>query len=279
MSDGLLSAAKGEVGGGLMSCETAMTPGIDVVVVWDFDNTMVDANTDTFVFECLAPEILEKEIYLSELQWTARMNHALSLLPAAGVSPKQVLECAARAPLPDDTASALRLIRDCPRAVSAVISDANTLYIDAVLREHKLGDAFEAGILSNPASIVSVEASTVAEESPSSPRVLSRLAVSPFCPALHENHGCRACSANMCKGELVRELQARPAYASATFVYVGDGSNDFCGCRQLPSGGRVLARTGFALAKKLESSAVAASVTLWASPLELLQALKSILAS
>lgn len=205
------------------------------------------------------------------------MDRALSLLPAAGVSPEQLLGCVAKAPLPDDTALALRLIRDSPRAVSAVVSDSNTLYIDAVLREHQLTDAFEAGIQTNPASIVAVEPSGAVEESAPDRRVLSKLSVSPFCPALHDDHSCTACSSNMCKGELVRELQAKPDFAAATFVYVGDGSNDLCGCRQLRTGSHALARSGFSLAKKLRSAAIPATVTQWDIPRDLLQALKTIL--
>lgn len=231
---------------------------------------------DTIPFECLAPELLEREIYQSRLPWTARIDHALSLLPAAGISPQQVLDCVAKAPLPDETATALQLIRDSSRVVSAIVSDANSLYIDAVLQKHNLEDAFEGGIQTNPASIVSVEATGAAEESAPASRVRSRLSVSPFCPVLHDNHGCAACNANMCKGELVRELQKRPGFASATFIYVGDGSNDFCGCLQLRPGSHVLARAGFALAKRLQGSDIAATVTNWASPSDLLRAINSI---
>jgi pyridoxal phosphate phosphatase PHOSPHO2 len=229
---------------------------------------------DLVGFASLAPDILAREISGSNLAWTARIDRALALLPAAGVSPEQLLSCVAQAPLPREVAATLRLIRDAPHAVSAIISDANSLYIEAVLRENWLLDAFEAGIQTNPAAIVA--ATGLGDDScDASGCVTRRISVSPFCPTLHTPHNCATCSANMCKGELVRELMEK--YRDATFVYVGDGGNDLCGCRQLPRGSHALPREGYPLARKLAKIPIQASVANWHSPAALFETVQRVL--
>jgi pyridoxal phosphate phosphatase PHOSPHO2 len=88
--------------------------------------------------------------------------------------------------------------------------------------------------------------------------------VSPFCPTLHTPHDCATCSGNMCKGKLMRELMEK--YRDASFVYVGDGGNDLCGCRQLPCGSHALRLEGYPLARKLKKFSIQASVANWHPP-------------
>jgi pyridoxal phosphate phosphatase PHOSPHO2 len=149
------------------------------------------------------------------------------------------------------------MVHAAPHAVSAILSDANTLYIDAVLRKANLADAFEAGIVTNPARIL-----------PQMDDVASRVTVSPFRAASgRAPHQCRACPVNMCKGDLVEGLFAR--YPDARFVYVGDGTNDLCPSRRLASDGTVLPRVGFALSEALLRTTIEAQVLPWESPVQL----------
>jgi pyridoxal phosphate phosphatase PHOSPHO2 len=228
---------------------------------------------DVAGFESLAPQLLD-EVYQSKRPWTERMDRAFSRLPAAGVTPEDLLRSVAQAPLPADIARALRLVHETPGAVSCILSDSNTLFIDAVLAENGLADVFEAGIQTNPATIVDV--SPAAGEASSEPVAAARrISVRPFCPAVRRPHRCSDCSANMCKGELVRETMAR--HAGGRFCYVGDGRNDFCGCRQLPEGSFALPRAGFPLARMLAREPIPARVAPWGSPAELLASIKNLI--
>jgi Putative Phosphatase len=93
----------------------------------------------------------------------------------------------------------MRLIRDEPLAVSAIISDASSLYIEAVLRENRLLDAFEAGIQTNPAAIITATGPRDGSWSASG-CVTRRIPVSPFCPTLHTPHDCATCQRKYVQG-------------------------------------------------------------------------------
>jgi pyridoxal phosphate phosphatase PHOSPHO2 len=240
-----------------------------LVVVWDFDQTIVSVNTDTFVFERLAPDILDSYIHSGSrsptTSWTSLMDAALELVARRGISADTVLETVSEAPLPVEIRDALALVRDAPHAVSAMLSDANTLYIDAVLTRWGLTDAFEAAIVTNPAHIV-----------PRTDSLSSRVTVTPFhAGSGRPPHVCTACPANMCKGDLFLELAAR--YPEARFVYVGDGANDLCPSKRLGVDGTVLPRVGYTLARKLATTQVCAQVRPWTTPCQLRESIQTVL--
>jgi pyridoxal phosphate phosphatase PHOSPHO2 len=63
-----------------------------LVVVWDFDHTMVDDNSDTWVFDVLAPAIKKEvmpKLRTPQACWTDIMDECLSRLPLT-VTPQEL---------------------------------------------------------------------------------------------------------------------------------------------------------------------------------------------
>lgn len=237
------------------------TDDVRVLFVWDFDRTIVLDNTDLLVFERLAPDMIEYVIRPRHSRgdlWTNVMDSALGVLAYdRRVNADNVLSTVASARLPTSTRDALCAIRDCPHAAAAMLSDANSLYIAAVLKEHCLEDVFDAGIFTNPARIV--QASNHCKHN------ITRVTVTPFNDGVAvPHHGCQRCPLNLCKGELLLKLAEK--YTRAIVVYVGDGSNDLCAADKVLHPGYVLPRAGFALHKILAKVRLNANVLPWASP-------------
>ncbi|XWS26397.1 hypothetical protein CRYUN_Cryun26dG0028800 [Craigia yunnanensis] len=93
-----------------------------------------------------------------------------------------------------------------------IISDANVFFIKAILKNHGLLDCFSE-INTNP-SYVDGE---------------GRLRVSPYLDFESSSHGCNICPPNMCKGLIIERIQASvSATRKKRFIYLGDGTADFC---------------------------------------------------
>jgi pyridoxal phosphate phosphatase PHOSPHO2 len=235
----------------LVRPKLAMDPPPAVLFVWDFDETIVLANTDTLVFERLCPSLLTSIVHgpPPRPSWTARMDTGLAALAARGHTPAAVIDAVAQAPLPADTRAALQAIAAHPRAASAILSDANSLYISAILDRADLNHAFAAGIFTNPARIVQADVAT----GPGLDHgAAERITVAPRCGdgvpgAVDGPHGCKRCSANLCKGKLLDALVKR--YDSPLVCYIGDGGNDACPAMRVRAGGVVMPRKGFTLEK------------------------------
>lgn len=229
--------------------------------VWDFDNTVVLDNTDTLVFQKLAPKVLARQRAIicksaGPHLWTTIISNGLMSLFEMGKTPEEILSAAADAFLPVETAAVLRRIASTPTARSVVLSDANTLFIHACLKKADLphDQVFEGGIFTNPATV---------EE----PGFISlRPFIDPNDP--EKQHKCNRCAANLCKGEVLQRI-IRDEYDSWRIVYVGDGGNDHCPVLRMGSEGVVLARKGFPLHRKVLERPPLAEVRLWDSPVEL----------
>jgi pyridoxal phosphate phosphatase PHOSPHO2 len=225
-----------------------------MLFVWDFDETIVLANTDTLVFERLSPSLLPEILNAASPRpsWTARIDAGLSTLAEQGHTPAAILAAAADAPLPPDTLAALTAIAAHPAAASAVLSDANSLYISSVLARARLDCArvFAAGIFTNPARIVPSDVPPGG--------AVKRVTVAPYCGERMHGcvvgpHGCPRCPKNICKGELLDALVARYGGGKSKVVvcYIGDGGNDACPAARVRAGGVVLPRKGFTLEHRI----------------------------
>lgn len=216
--------------------------------IFDFDHTLVDANTDILPFQKLEPDLLQhllhdKERY-KKIGWTGLVNYGLEELYKRKHSPEDILNSVAEAPLHTSTTTMIKRIHENSDTSAAIASDANSLYIEACLASKSLGNNFfEAGIFTNQATIDN-----------------GQIKVTPFA----SGHECSRCPLNMCKGEILRKLVAKK-YQGWTIVYTGDGGNDFCPATQIPEHGIVLARTGFSLEKAIDSNPelVQAQVIKW----------------
>ncbi|KIM69041.1 hypothetical protein SCLCIDRAFT_103543 [Scleroderma citrinum Foug A] len=197
------------------------------LVVFDFDWSMADQDTDRWIFEVHAPDIRRKIKNLEdEVQWTDLVAQSLEELHGRGKTR-------------DDIENALRIMPFHPAMVRAVtnlkastnttllcLSNANSAFISTILHAKGLENLFEE-IITNPASF-----------EPSGLLKLRRR-VDPTGP----QHQCKVgCSPNLCKGEELEAFLARHLPEYDRVIYVGDGENDFCPILRMRSQDMVLCR-------------------------------------
>ena len=233
------------------------------MVVWDFDWSLINENSDTWILEQLAPTLLTdlKKLQQTEPdrfgrgQWTALMDHLLTLLGTREKVTRGALERRlASIPFADENVACVRLAA-AAGCEQRILSDANEVYIDKILEARSLRGAFSA-VCTNAATY---------EDAGDGAEVLR---VAPFHPVDEAPHGCRKCPPNLCKGAVLDRwvAECRPR----RIIYVGDGSGDYCPATRLVEDDVVCARANYPLAKKLRKLAlnVADPVTLDAAVAE-----------
>lgn len=207
--------------------------------VFDFDHTLVDGNTDTWV-QGVRPELQAVKRGKHEC-WTDYMDRIFEHTHRAGCGHEELWAWMCRLQLYPQALRAVQAVAKCEWAHAIVISDSNSVFIDWILQQSGVRAAFRE-VLTNPAHFNS----------------RGRLCVQ-WC----HSHSCQLCasSPNMCKGALLRGyLECSHGYQQV--VYVGDGRGDLCPCLRLREEDTVVCRKDYSLAKSLaaEPSAVSAAV-------------------
>ncbi|KAI6032843.1 phosphatase phospho-type [Pisolithus orientalis] len=179
------------------------------LVVFDFDWSMADQDTDRWVFEVLAPDIRRKMKSLKdEIQWTDLVAQSLEELHQRGKT-KEDIEYALRImPFHPAMVRAISNLKNAfsPTTTFFCLSNANSVFISTILESKGLLNVFEE-IITNPASF-----EPSGEVDPTGPQHLCKV----------------GCSPNMCKGEELEAFLARHQPAYDRIIYIGDGANDFC---------------------------------------------------
>ncbi|CAE7032272.1 unnamed protein product [Symbiodinium sp. CCMP2456] len=176
------------------------------LLVWDYDWSLINTNSDTFVVEKLRPELMAHFRSPCSDGWTALMDRQMKALFDLGVSRGLVEQCVSSVPVFEENLLAVRRAAEA-EAAQIVLSDANTVFIEAFLQSAGLRSCFSE-IITNAAEF----------------NYDGCLHVRPF----HEGppHGCPLCPDNLCKGLVLRRLLAD--YRPQRVLYVGDGGGDFC---------------------------------------------------
>ena len=202
------------------------------LIVFDFDWSLVNENSDTYVVHALDPSgtiwaTAEKRL-TQGMQWTALMDWMAGELHAAGHTAADMQAALARLPVLPSALAALTLARQ-HGAEMRILSDANSVYIAWILDALGLADAF-AAVVTNPA-----EAGAD-----------GRLRIRAHQP-LDAPHGCPLCPTNLCKGAVMQTWldemrRGRDVPGDVRVGYVGDGGGDFCPCTRMGAGDSVFAR-------------------------------------
>ncbi|RKP40457.1 phosphatase phospho-type [Dimargaris cristalligena] len=208
------------------------------LAAFDFDWTLIDEDSDTFLLDTLSKPISEKfHAAVRESPWIYAINESTQALGRSGVSRARVEWALDKLQMKPAVVEMLHYIKE-QGADLYVISDANTFTIEHVLKRHGVLDLF-SGVVANPAEWTSMTASQ--------PPLLT---IKPYNPASGP-HGCtresvvvqgQTCTFNLCKGQVIARLIRQGGYRHT--VYAGDGANDFCPSCQLNSTDFVLPRTG-----------------------------------
>ncbi|GAB5371772.1 hypothetical protein AAMO2058_001608500 [Amorphochlora amoebiformis] len=229
------------------------TGGVRHVVVFDFDFSLINANSDMWILRRLIPKRAEQVLaQRNEIQWTKLMHKAAGVMHKEGVTPEAMKKKFAEIPFYKEMREAVYRMADQGHKIY-ILSDANTVYIESIL------DAFEGlskcfqHIYSNPAHFDST----------------GRLHIKPYHSS---SHGCKTCPVNLCKSVVLREILAAEGVdldskdeKGPRVLYVGDGGNDVCPARVLRKVDVVAARAKYRLDKILTENPADAILSRWAN--------------
>ncbi|WWC64507.1 uncharacterized protein I303_107117 [Kwoniella dejecticola CBS 10117] len=211
------------------------------LVVFDFDWSFVDQDTDRWVFEVLSTELRRllqsRKSAGSGMQCTPDVvNDTMKDLYEKGFKKEDILEALRILPFHPAMKRAVTSLQSRSKDTTFLcLSNSNEVYIGTILEKHGLSNLF-ADIITNPA-----------HWNPDAP---DHLIIGRRLPASEPPHGCGVgCLANMCKGD---ELDAYLASHGGKdsyekIVYVGDGGNDFCPLLRMRKGDLGLVRKGLEL--------------------------------
>ncbi|EPQ29326.1 uncharacterized protein PFL1_03081 [Pseudozyma flocculosa PF-1] len=234
------------------------------LIVFDFDWSLADQDTDRYVHEVLSPRLRAKLKQLkSSVQFTDLCSQLLvELHEVEGKSKDDVLNALRMLPMHPGMMRGVKALKQSANVDTTffLLSNSNQVYIDTILEHHNLlPPAFElfTEIVTNPATW-----------SPSGCLQLSRRI-----PASSPNqHACSVgCSPNMCKGDELEAFLSRHGGRQAfdRIIYVGDGGNDYCPVLRLGANDLALVRRYRGLETRIAREGnVKAGIRYWAGAWE-----------
>ncbi|WWC94946.1 hypothetical protein V866_001798 [Kwoniella sp. B9012] len=215
------------------------------LLVFDFDWSFVDQDTDRWVFEVLSTELRRllqtRKSAGTGMQCTPDVvNDTMKDLYEKGFKKEDVLEALRILPFHPAMKRAVTSLQARSKDTTFLcLSNSNEVYIGTILEKHGLTSLFSQ-IITNPA-----------HWNPSAP---DHLIIGRRLPADQPPHGCSVgCLANMCKGdELDTYLAANGGKDSFDkIVYIGDGGNDFCPLLRMRKQDLVLCRKNLELHERI----------------------------
>ncbi|ETV96630.1 hypothetical protein H310_10324 [Aphanomyces invadans] len=224
----------------------ATTKGL---VVLDYDWSLINDNSDTYIFQQVQPPLVGalRQLSSAGVQWTQAVDQTLAKLEC---TKETLIDVVAHIPVQDGMLDAVHLAHERGWDV-VIVSDANTVFIDSFLALHNLTSIIPR-VFTNPSSFQG-----------------NTLHVTPYHPLDQPPHGCPRCPTNMCKGSIVKHIKA--ATACSKILYVGDGGGDYCPvATELTSKDVVFARDGYELLRRIHQHPVQATVVPWNTGFDIL---------
>ena len=250
------------------------------LVIFDFDWSLINENSDTWVFEqlcpALYPELRELSCSTYKGRWTQLMDAMVEKMMSTpyNVTIDQLNEALCSIPVFSETLSAVKLAKENGCTVS-ILSDANGHYIRTILRYLGL-ESYISDVVTNHSMICYPDGPTC--DICPFPLPSARLHIGPYHTDL-EPHGCPLCPPNLCKG-IVLDRWRRDESCSVV-IYVGDGGGDFCPATRMNAADIILCRKEWTLHKKIQKHqdemGIAAKVVPWSNGNDILAEFKSAL--
>ena len=234
-----------------------------ILLVFDFDNTIIDDNSDTWIVQCAPEKKLPIELQDSYEKgfWTEFMGRVFQYLGDEGVREDEMKRTVTSMPFTPGMVELLNFIRknkdkfDC-----IIISDSNSVFIDWILEGADFHDVFDK-VFTNPAAFDGSGHLTVKN---------------------YHAHSCNRCPKNLCKNVVLvdfidKQLQQGVNYTQ--IVYIGDGGNDLCPVTFLRKNDVAMPRKGYALQKTLSRMSqnlepMECCVVAWSSGVEIISHLQ-----
>ncbi|XP_031090769.1 inorganic pyrophosphatase 1-like [Ipomoea triloba] len=204
--------------------------GSVVVVIFDFDKTIIDLDSDNWLVDELGFTDLFNQL-LPTMPWNSVMDKMMNEIHAKGKKIEEIEEVLRRTPIHPRIVPAIKSAYALGCELR-IVSDANLFYIETILKHHGISECFSE-IYSNPGY--------VDEE--------GRLRIRPYHDFHSSPHGCNnVCPPNMCKGKIIERIEGslgREGMGKKRMIYLGDGAGDFCPSLKLKEGDFVMPRKDF----------------------------------
>jgi len=195
-------------------------------LVFDYDWSLINCNSDYYVFEELAPDAydyVQRQTAARPGEFNAIIDEALVLAQSEyDVTKEQIRKCLASVPVLEGMIATLKEAAAAGVTVH-VVSDASYFFINSFLDEEELSPLV-ANLCTNKSYL---------DES-------GFLRLRPYWSG-EEPHGCELCPPNLCKGRVLCD-DLKLLDEPGTIVYVGDGSGDFCAATRLRASDVLLVR-------------------------------------
>ncbi|XP_012882461.1 PREDICTED: pyridoxal phosphate phosphatase PHOSPHO2 [Dipodomys ordii] len=237
-----------------------------ILLVFDFDNTIIDDNSDTWIVQCAPDQKLPIELQDSYQKgfWTEFMGRVFKYLGNEGVGEDEMKRTMLSMPFTPGVVELFNFIRENKDKFDCIIiSDSNSVFIDWILEAADFHDVFD-NVFTNPAAFDSNGHLTVEN---------------------YHAHSCDRCPKNLCKNVVLVEFvdkQLKQGVNYTQIVYVGDGGNDLCPVTFLKKDDIAMPRKGYTLHKTLSKMSqnlqpVESSVVIWSSGVEIISHLQSLI--
>ncbi|KXN91031.1 Inorganic pyrophosphatase 1 [Leucoagaricus sp. SymC.cos] len=121
------------------------------LIVFDFDWSMADQDTDRWIFEVLAPDIRRKmENMEDEIQWTDLVAQSLREAHERGITREQIEHTLRIMPFHPAMVRGVSNLKARGKTTFLCLSNANSVFISTILEERGLETLFHE-IITNPA--------------------------------------------------------------------------------------------------------------------------------
>ena len=204
------------------------------LVVFDFDHTIADANTDIHVNKLFPSdeERLIAEKNCSQFHcWTDRMQEIFNQLHKHNIKEHDYIQNMQEIPLTNGFSHLIEYLYSLPNSNLIIASDSNLVFIDTILKHNHLDHAFK-DIFTNPAYFNKENHRLIIEQ--------------------YGQQTCPTCPINMCKREIIEKYLRGKFAKPIPVLFIGDGHNDVCAANNLKKGDLVCARSGYRMAKELK---------------------------
>lgn len=206
------------------------------LIVFDFDHTIIDENSDLHVRKLFPNEklLVDAENDSSQFQcWTDRMQMIFRHLNRAKIQPEDYRLNMKQMKLTEGFHQLIDYLHSLSNTELIIISDSNLIFIETILENYRLEKNFRE-IFTNPSFFQSDTGCLIIEQ--------------------YGQQTCSTCPSNMCKREIVqRYLQSKyNDDERPRVIFIGDGHNDVCAAKNLIKNDLICARQGFRMAKELK---------------------------
>ncbi|KAJ0232060.1 Inorganic pyrophosphatase 1 [Hirschfeldia incana] len=202
----------------------------NIVVVFDFDKTIIDVDSDNWVVDGLGFTDLFNQL-LPTMPWNTLMDRMMKELHDQGKTIEEIKEVLKTIPIHPRVVPAIKSAHALGCELR-ILSDANMFFIETIVEHLGIGEYFSE-INSNPGFVDEHDT----------------LRISPYHDFTNSSHGCshRTCPPNMCKGLIIEMIQESLAKEGGNkkMIYLGDGAGDYCPSLKLKAEDYVMPRKNF----------------------------------